>query len=54
MALAIAIAAYCDDCIGFYMRSLVRLGITREKLLETLSVVIYVRGGHIIHMLQMP
>ncbi|MBK7541076.1 MAG: carboxymuconolactone decarboxylase family protein [Candidatus Competibacteraceae bacterium] len=45
MALAIGIAARCDGCIGFHMKALVRLGVTREQLNETLAVAVYMGGG---------
>jgi len=45
IALAIGIASRCDACIGFHVRSLVRLGCTREELMETLAVNIYMGGG---------
>ena len=35
IALAIAIAARCDGCIGFHMEALVRLGATRQEVEET-------------------
>lgn len=45
MALAIGIAARCDGCIGFHVKALVRLGVTREQLNETLAVAVYMGGG---------
>jgi len=45
MALAIGIAARCDGCIGFHMKALVRLGVSREQLNETLAVAVYMGGG---------
>ena len=39
IALGIAIATKCDSCIGFHVRSLVRLGATREELCDALSMV---------------
>lgn len=45
IALAIGIAARCDGCIGFHTYSLIRLGVTREEFLETLSVAVYMGGG---------
>ena len=32
MALGIAIATRCDSCIGFHVRALIRLGLSREAL----------------------
>lgn len=45
IALALGIAAHCDSCIGFHTQALVKLGVTREELLETLSMAIYMGGG---------
>lgn len=45
IALALGIAARCDGCIGFHTQALVKLGVTREELLETLSMAVYMGGG---------
>lgn len=45
MALGIAIATRCDSCIGFHVKSLIRLGITREELVEALAMATYMGGG---------
>lgn len=45
IALALGIAGHCDGCIGFHMQTLVKLGVTREELLETLSMAVYMGGG---------
>jgi AhpD family alkylhydroperoxidase len=45
IALALGIAARCDGCIGFHMQTLVKLEVTRQELLETLSMAIYMGGG---------
>lgn len=45
IALGIAIATRCDSCIGFHVRSLVRLGATREELCEALAMATYMGGG---------
>jgi AhpD family alkylhydroperoxidase len=45
IALAIGVAGHCDGCIGFHTKSLVRLGATREQLMETLAVAVYMGGG---------
>lgn len=45
MALGIAVATRCDSCIGFHVRSLVRLGTTREELCEALAMATYMGGG---------
>ncbi|MEP0963873.1 MAG: carboxymuconolactone decarboxylase family protein [Roseobacter sp.] len=45
IALGIAIATRCDSCIGFHIRSLVRLQATREELCEALAMATYMGGG---------
>ncbi|MEX0286586.1 MAG: carboxymuconolactone decarboxylase family protein [Paracoccaceae bacterium] len=45
MALGIAIATRCDSCIGFHVKSLIRLGLTREELCEALAMATYMGGG---------
>lgn len=45
IALAIGIASHCNGCIGFHTQSLIKLGVTREEFLETLSMAVYMGGG---------
>ena len=45
MALALGVAAHCDPCIGYHMQTLVKLGVTRQELDETLGVAVYMGGG---------
>jgi AhpD family alkylhydroperoxidase len=45
IALALGIAAHCDGCIGFHTQTLIKLGVTREEFLETLSMAVYMGGG---------
>lgn len=45
IALALSVAARCDPCIGFHMRTLVKLGATRQEIAETLGVTTYMGGG---------
>ena len=45
MALGIAIATRCDSCIGFHVKSLIHLGITRAELCEALAMATYMGGG---------
>lgn len=45
IALAIGIAKQCDGCIGFHVKKLVKLGVTKEELIEMLNVVVYMGGG---------
>lgn len=45
IALGIAVAVRCDDCIGFHMQALVREGATREQVAEALGMAVYMGGG---------
>lgn len=45
IAMALAVANHCQGCIGFHAQTLVKLDTTREELLETLSMAIYMGGG---------
>ena len=45
IALSIGVAVHCDGCIGFHAKSLVRLGATREQVMEALAVAVYMGGG---------
>lgn len=38
IALAIGVASRCDACIGFHVKALIRLGVSREQFMETLGV----------------
>jgi len=45
MALAIGVAGHCKGCIGFHMQSLVKLGVSKAEIEDTLGVAIYMGGG---------
>jgi AhpD family alkylhydroperoxidase len=45
IALGIAISTRCDSCIGFHVKSLVRLNTTRAELSEALAMIGYMGGG---------
>ena len=45
IALAVSVAARCEPCIGFHMQTLVKLGVTRQEVDETLGVTTYMGGG---------
>ena len=45
IALSLGVASRCDGCIGFHVQTLIKLGCTREELLETLGMAIYMGGG---------
>ena len=45
MALALGVAARCDPCIGYHMQALVKVGVSRQEIDETLGVAVYMGGG---------
>ncbi len=45
IATGIGVAARCDGCVGFHVKALIRLGVTREQLMECLGVAVYMGGG---------
>jgi AhpD family alkylhydroperoxidase len=45
IALCLGVAGHCDACIGFHVRTLVKLGATRAEIEEALGVAIYMGGG---------
>ena len=45
IAMALAVANRCPGCIGFHSQTLVKLQASREELLETLGMAIYMGGG---------
>ena len=45
IALALAVAAHCDACLGFHAKALVRLGATQAEVEEALAVAVYMGGG---------
>lgn len=45
IALAIAVATRCDDCIAFHTQAALRAGATEEEIMETLGVTIQMGGG---------
>ena len=45
IALAISVAMRCDDCIAFHAKAAVERGATREEILETLGMAIYMGAG---------
>jgi AhpD family alkylhydroperoxidase len=45
IALAIAVAVRCDDCIGFHVKAAVQQGASREEVAETLGMAIYMGAG---------
>src|SRR5271166_2931325 len=45
IALAVSVATRCDDCIAFHSKAAVEHGTTREEVLETLGMAIYMGAG---------
>ena len=45
IATAISVAVRCDGCIGFHAKAAIRAGASREEILETLSMAIYMGAG---------
>lgn len=45
IALAIGVATRCDDCIAFHTKAAVLQGATREEVLETLGMAVYMGAG---------
>jgi AhpD family alkylhydroperoxidase len=45
IALGISIAVRCESCIGLHVEHLIRLGATKEELVEALSMSSYMGGG---------
>ena len=45
IALAIGIAGRCDGCIGFHTEAALRHGATRDEIVETIGVAVYMGGG---------
>ena len=45
LALGIAVAIRCDDCIAFHVKAARQQGATRDEVLETLGMAIYMGAG---------
>ena len=45
IAVGIAIATRCDGCIGFHAKAAIQAGATRQEVLETLSMAIFMGAG---------
>ncbi len=45
MALAIAVAIRCDGCVAFHAQAAVKHGATREEIMETMGMAIYMGAG---------
>ena len=45
IALGIAVAVRCDDCIGFHVKAAMRQGASREEVTDVLGMAIYMGAG---------
>ena len=45
IALGIGVAVHCDDCIAFHVKAAVDYGASREEILETLGMAVYMGAG---------
>lgn len=45
IALAIGITVRCDGCLAFHAKAALDQGATREEILETIGMAIYMGGG---------
>src|SRR5674476_1682044 len=45
IALGIAVAIRCDDCIGFHVKAAMEQGASRAEVLETLGMAVYMGAG---------
>jgi AhpD family alkylhydroperoxidase len=45
IALGIAVAVRCDDCIGFHVKAALQQGASREEVIDALGMAIYMGAG---------
>lgn len=45
IALGISVATRCDDCIGFHMKAAIEKGASREEVMETMGMAVYMGAG---------
>jgi AhpD family alkylhydroperoxidase len=45
IALGIAVAVRCDDCIGFHVKAAIEQGASEEEVTEALGMAIYMGAG---------
>ena len=45
IALAIAVAIRCDGCVAFHAKAAVQQGASREELMETMGMALYMGAG---------
>jgi AhpD family alkylhydroperoxidase len=45
IALAISVASRCDPCIAFHAQSAVKQGASRDEVMETMGIAVYMAAG---------
>jgi len=45
LAIAIGVAIRCDDCIAFHVKAAIDQGASREEIMETLGLAVYMGAG---------
>ncbi len=45
IALAISVSVRCDDCIAFHAKAAAERGATRDEVMETLGMAVYMGAG---------
>jgi AhpD family alkylhydroperoxidase len=45
IALAISVATRCDACVGFHAEAAVKQGASRDEIMETMGMAIYMGAG---------
>lgn len=45
IALAVGITARCDGCLAFHAKAAARYGASREEVIDTIGVAVYMGGG---------
>lgn len=45
IALAIAVAIRCDGCVAFHAQAAVKLGATRDEIMEVMGMALYMGAG---------
>ena len=45
IALALGVEARCDGCLGFHTQALAKLGASKQEVVETLGMAVYMGGG---------
>ena len=45
IAVAIGVAIRCDDCIAFHVKAAIDAGATKDEIMETLGMAVYMGAG---------